>query len=218
MTLWMVLALAGAVVLRRRSVVGLAAVVLLWFSPVSQAEQWYLQGSVGHSKADQQQSRLVEELPNGTITSFDDNDSSYGLALGYQLHPHVALELGYQDLGEASSEISGESLTPAQYHDLVKAVSPVLVDGYTAAVRLSLWQNDLLNLEVPVGLFFWDSKIESRMGGTVLRSETDGNDWFLGVQLNYKLAQDWQLGLGYQQLNLEPNDVNSWQLSVRYSF
>ncbi|MEK0187792.1 Ig-like domain-containing protein, partial [Microcoleus anatoxicus PTRS2] len=37
MTLWMVLALAGAVVLRRRSVVGLAAVVLLWFSPVSQA-------------------------------------------------------------------------------------------------------------------------------------------------------------------------------------
>ena len=218
MTLWMVLALAGAVVLRRRSVVGLAAMVLLWFSPVSQAEQWYLQGSVGHSKADQQQSRLVEELPNGTITAFDDNDSSYGLALGYQLHPHVALELGYQDLGEAGSEISGESLTPAQYHDLVKAVSPVLVDGYTAAVRLSLWQNDLLNLEVPVGLFFWDSKIESRMGGTVLRSETDGNDWFLGVQLNYKLAQDWQLGLGYQQLNLEPNDVNSWQLSVRYSF
>jgi autotransporter-associated beta strand protein len=218
MTLWMVLALAGAVVLRRRSVVGLAAVVLLWFSPVSQAEQWYLQGSVGHSKADQQQSRLVEELPNGTITAFDDNDSSYGLALGYQLHPHVALELGYQDLGEAGSEISGESLTPAQYHDLVKAVSPVLVDGYTAAVRLSLWQNDLLNLEVPLGLFFWDSKIESQMGDTVLRSEMDGNDWFLGVQLNYKLAQDWQLGLGYQQLNLEPNDVNSWQLSVRFSF
>jgi hypothetical protein len=218
MTLWMLLALAGAVVLRRSSVVGLAAVVLLWFSPVSQAADWYVQGSLGHSKADQQQSRLVEELPDGTITAFDDNDSSYGVALGYQVHPYVAVELGYQDLGEAGSEISGESLTPAQYHELVKAVSPVLVDGYTAAVRFSLWQNEALNIEVPVGLFFWESEIESRMGSSVLRSESDGNDWYLGIQLNYQLATEWQVGLGYQQLNLEPNDVNSWQLSLRYKF
>jgi autotransporter-associated beta strand protein len=218
MTLWMVLALAGAVVLRRGSLVGLAAVVLLWFSPASQAEDWYVQGSVGYSKADQQQSRLVEELPDGTITAFDDKDSSYSLALGYQVHPYVAVELGYQDLGEASTEINGESLSPAQYHELVKAVSPVLVDGYTAAVRFSLWQNEVLNIEVPVGLFFWESEIESRMGSSVLRSESDGNDWYLGVQLNYQLAPAWHAGLGYQQLNLEPNDVNSWQLSLRYSF
>ncbi|MCA1930478.1 Ig-like domain-containing protein, partial [Rheinheimera sp.] len=218
MTLWMLLALAGAVVSRRSSVVGLAAVVLLWFSPVSQAADWYVQGSLGHSKADQQQSRLVEELPDGTITAFDDNDSSYGVALGYQIHPYVAVELGYQDLGEAGIEISGESLTPAQYHELVKAVSPVLVDGYTAAVRFSLWQNEALNVEVPVGLFFWESEIESRMGSSVLRSESDGNDWYLGIQLNYQLATEWQVGLGYQQLNLEPNDVNSWQLSLRYKF
>ncbi len=40
------------------------------------------------------------------------------------------------DLGEASSQISAESLTPQQYHEVVKAVSPVLVDGFTAAVAL----------------------------------------------------------------------------------
>jgi hypothetical protein len=56
------------------------------------------------------------------------------------------------------------------------------------------------------------------MGSSVLRSESDGNDWYLGVQLNYQLAPAWHAGLGYQQLNLEPNDVNSWQLSLRYSF
>ena len=218
MTLWMMLVLAGTVALRRRSVVGLAAVALLSFSPISQGADWYLQGSAGQSKADQQQSRLVEELPDGTITDFDDSDSSYGVAVGYRVHPYIALELGYQDLGEASSQISGESLTPAQYHEVVKAVSPVLVDGFTAAVRFTLWQNDLLSVEVPVGLFFWDSEIESRMDDTVLRSESDGNDWYLGVQINYQLATDWQVGLGYQQLNLEPNDVNSWLVSLRYQF
>lgn len=218
MTLWMMFALAGAVALRRRSVVGLAAVALLSFSPLSQGAEWYLQGSAGHSKADQQQSRLVEELPDGTITDFDDNDSSYGVAVGYRIHPYIAVELGYQDLGEASSQISGESLTPAQYHEVVKAVSPVLVDGFTAAVRFTLWQNDLLSVEVPVGLFFWDSEIESRMDDTVIRSESDGNDLYLGVQLNYQLAAAWQVGLSYQQLNLEPNDVNSWLVSLRYQF
>ncbi|WP_310281301.1 Ig-like domain-containing protein [Rheinheimera soli] len=218
MAWWMVMVLAGAVVLRRRSVVGFAALALLSFSPFSQSADWYLQGSVGHSKADQKQSRLVEELPNGTITGFDDNDGSFGINLGYQLHPVFALELGYLDLGEASSQITAESLTPQQYHELVKAVTPVLVDGFTVAGRFTLWQNEQWSLEVPLGLLFWDSEIESRMDNTVIRSKNDGTDFYLGVQLNYQLAAGWKLGLGYQQLNLEPNDVNSWLVSIRYQF
>jgi hypothetical protein len=218
MTMWMVIVLAGAVVLRRRSMLAVAAAVLLSFSPFSQGADWYLQASAGQSNADQKQSRLVEQLPDGTITGFDDSDSSYGFTLGYQVHPYVALEAGYLDLGEASSQISAESLTPQQYHEVVKAVSPVLVDGFTAAVRFSLWQNEQWNLEVPLGVLFWDSEIESRMDDTVLKSETDGTDIYLGVQLNYQLAAGWKVGVGYQQLNLKPNDVNSWLVSLRYEF
>ncbi|MBY0418586.1 MAG: tandem-95 repeat protein, partial [Pararheinheimera sp.] len=131
MAWWMALMLAGAMVLRRRSVLGLVAAALLSFSAFSQSADWYVQGAIGHSKADQQQSRLVEELPSGTITGFDDNDGSYSVSLGYQIYPVFALELGYLDLGQASSQITAESLTPQQYHELVKAVSPVLVDGVT---------------------------------------------------------------------------------------
>ncbi|WP_185714237.1 Ig-like domain-containing protein [Rheinheimera mesophila] len=218
MSWWMGMVLAGAVMVRRRSVVGVVAIALLGFSPLSQGEDWYLQGSVGHSKADQKQSRLVEELPSGTITAFDDSDNSYGITLGYQLHPAVALEMGYQDLGEASSQINGDSLTPEQYHELVKAVSPVLVEGWTIAARFRLWQNEQWDLEVPLGVLNWDSEIESTMGTRTLYSTRDGKDWFLGVQLNYRVADDWKLGLGYQQLELEANDVSSWLLSVRYEF
>ncbi|MBY0417968.1 MAG: tandem-95 repeat protein, partial [Pararheinheimera sp.] len=218
MTWWMGMVLAGAVMVRRRSVFGFVTVALLSFSPFSQGEDWYLQGSVGQSKADQKQSRLVEELPSGTITAFDDSDTLYGITLGYQLHPYFALEMGYQDSGEASSQISGDSLTPEQYHELVKAVSPVLVDGWTVAARFTLWQNEQWDLEVPLGILNWDSEIESTMDDTTLYTERDGNDWFLGVQLNYQVAEDWKLGLGYQQLELDANDVSSWLLSARYDF
>ncbi|EGM76015.1 putative Ig domain-containing protein,BNR/Asp-box repeat protein [Rheinheimera sp. A13L] len=218
MAWWMVMVLAGAVVLRRRSVLGLAAVALLSFSPFSQSADWYLQGSIGHSKADQKQSRLVEELPNGTITGFDDSDGSFGVNLGYQLHPVFALELGYLDLGEASSQISAESLTPQQYHELVKAVTPVLVDGFTVGGRFTLWQNEQWAVEVPLGLMFWKSDIESRMDDSVIRSDSDGVDLVLGVQLNYQLTEKWTLGVGFQQFSLKPNDVNSWLVSLRTRF
>ena len=218
MTWWIGMVLAGAVMVRRRSVLGVAAVALLSFSPFSQGEDWYLQGAVGHSKADQKQSRLVDELPSGTITAFDDSDTLYGITLGYRVHPYFALEMGYQDSGEASSQISGDSLTPEQYHELVKAVSPVLVDGWTIAARFMLWQNQQWDLEVPLGILNWDSEIESTMDDTTLYSTRDGKDWFLGVQLNYKVSDSWKVGLGYQQLELEANDVSSWMLSLRYDF
>ncbi|WP_198781555.1 Ig-like domain-containing protein [Shewanella putrefaciens] len=214
----MMMILAGAVMLRRRSVFGLAAVMLLSFSPLSQSADWYLQGSVGYSKADQQQSRLADELPSGTIIAIDDSDSSYGLTLGYQVHPYFGLEVGYLDLGEASSQIRAEVLTPEQYHEVVKAVSPVLVDGLTAAVRFTLWQNEQWSVAVPLGVLLWDSEIESRMNGDTLTTKSDGTDLYLGVQLNYELAEAWEVGLGYQQFNLKPNDVNSVMLSASYSF
>jgi hypothetical protein len=218
MTLWALLLLGTAAVFRRSSA-GAAAAVMLLFSPISQSADWYLQGSAGHSSADSKQSSLAAGLPSGTaITDFDKSDFSYGVALGYQLHPSVAIELGYQDLGDASSQLSGESLTPGQYHELLKAVSPVLVDGVSAAFRFTLWQDNRLRLELPVGVFFWDSEIESRVNNTVLRTESDGNDWMLGLQLQYQLTNDWQLGGGYQQINLAANDVNSWLLSLRYQF
>ena len=217
MTLWTLLLFGTVVVLRRKSVV--AALAILLFSPISQAADWYLQGSAGQSTADSQQNSLAAGLPAGTaLTAFDKSDFSYGLGVGYQLHPVVAIEVGYQDLGDASSQISGESLTPGQYHQLLKAVSPVLVGGVNAALRFTLWQEDRWRLELPVGVFFWDSEIKSRMNSTELRTETDGNDWLFGLQLHYKLTNQWQLGGGYQQINLAPNDVKSWLLSVRYHF
>ena len=218
MTLWALLLLGTAAVLRRSSA-GAAAAVMLLFSPISQSADWYLQGAAGHSSADSKQSSFAATLPAGTtITAFDKSDFSYGVAVGYRLHPAVAIEVGYQDLGDASSQLSGESLTPGQYHELLKTVSPVLVDGVSAAFRFTLWQDDRWRLELPVGVFFWNSEIKSRTNNTELRTESDGNDWLFGLQLQYQLTNEWLLGGGYQQINLAPNDVSSWLLSVRYQF
>ncbi|WP_430458216.1 Ig-like domain-containing protein [Rheinheimera sp.] len=218
MTTWMLLALGAVVLTRRRSAVAGAALVLLSYSAASHSSDWYLQGAFGYSDTDAQRNQLAAQLPSGSLSAFDDKDQTFGLGLGYQFNHYMALELGYQDSGEASSQISADSLTPQQYHEQVKAVSPVLTQGWTVAARFTPWQNAQWSLEVPIGIINWDHEISSRVSNTTLTSKQDGTDLFAGAQLNYRLAASWQTGLGYQQQWLDANTVRSWLLSARYAF
>ncbi len=103
-------------------------------------------------------------------------------------------------------------------NELVKKVSPVLGNGFTAAARIMLWQHEQWRLEAPIGIMRWDYEIDSQLGNTVLTSRDNGTDWFYGLQLNYQLVDNWQVGVSAQQLQLQPNDVNNWQLHLRYQF
>ncbi len=94
MTMWMVIVLAGAVVVRRRSMLAAAAAVLL-------SSALLVRALTGIRKLRQDRVMPIEakpvwckQLPDGIITGFDDSDSSYGITLGYQVHPYVALEAG----------------------------------------------------------------------------------------------------------------------------
>ncbi len=217
LTLWLVLGLAAAVVLRRKP--RLLASALLLLAPASQAAgDWYGQVGAGLSRADVVESRLATQAPAGVLLEFDKKSQSYSLNLGYQWLPRLGLELGYLDLGNAGVNIKSDSLTPAQYHELVKAVSPVLVDGWTLAARWTLWQNDSFRLELPVGMMRWESNIRSQMGDSVKKTTAQGTDPFYGLQLNYQFAADWQLAVAVQELDLAPNAVSHWQLLLRYQF
>ncbi len=213
MTLWMMVALAGAVALRRRSVVGLAAVALLSFSPLSQAADWGLSLYAGQSKAE---SRTA---PSGsTVLAQDDTDSLKGLSLSYQLHPKIAVELGYLDLGQGSLQLQAQSLTPAEYHQAVKDLTPLLGEGWTAGVRLSLWQDQGWAVQAPMGLYRWQVDISSQMGNSRLNSSLEGTDWYAGLELSKELTTEWQLGLGYQQLRLDNTTVDAVMLRLSYGF
>ncbi len=218
MTVWMVLGLASVAILRRRTPPQLLVLVLGLFSVASQAETWYVQTGFGQNRAERSPQQLNTPVGQGVIQTLDAEDSSLQLSIGYQWHPRVAIEFGYLDLGDARVAILAESLTPAQYHDLVKTVSPVLGDGYTAAARVLLWQHQDWRLEVPVGVIRWSYEINSQLGSTQLSSKDTGTDWFYGMQLSYQVTEHVLVGVGVQQLDLAPNEVKDWQLQIRYRF
>lgn len=85
-------------------------------------------------------------------------------------------------------------------------------------LRFTLLQHEAWRFEVPIGLFRWQADISSTMGNSRLTTELDGTDWYAGVRFSYQFTESWSVGLGYQYVDIEPNDFLSYQLNLRYQF
>ncbi|MGI2209069.1 Ig-like domain-containing protein [Shewanella baltica] len=221
MSLWALGLIITAGLIRRRELhkALLGAVVLAGtVNQANAADNWYVEGFVGQAQVDSSRRDLQPQTAAGVVTSVDDKDTAFGLSVGYQWTPMVAIELGYADFGNGSARIEGASLTPAQYHEQVKAVTPVLADGVMLGLRFTLLQHDAWRFEVPIGLFRWQADISSTMGNSRLTTELDGTDWYVGVRFSYQVSDAWSVGLGYQYVDIEPNDFLSYQLNLRYQF
>uniref|UniRef100_UPI004053D498 Ig-like domain-containing protein n=1 Tax=Shewanella sp. TaxID=50422 RepID=UPI004053D498 len=179
---------------------------------------WYLDASLSVSETDKTQMELQQEVTAGTISGFDNSDTGVGLSLGYQVTPLLAFELGYLDLGDGSAQISGESLDAGQYHELMKLVSPVLPQGVTMGARFTLMEHQGWRFSVPVGVLIWESELHSDSQGQRLTTTLDDTDWYAGMGFDYQFANHWSAGLWINYYALAPNDVLSYQLSVRYRF
>lgn len=221
MSLWALGLIITAGLIRRRELhkAVLGAVVLAGtVNQANAADNWYVEGFVGQAQVDSSRRDLQPQTAAGVVTSVDDKDTAFGLSVGYQWTPMVAIEIGYADFGNGSARIEGASLTPAQYHEQVKAVTPVLADGVMLGLRFTLLQHDAWRFEVPIGLFRWQADISSTMGNSRLTTELDGTDWYAGVRFSYQVNDAWSVGLGYQYVDIEPNDFLSYQLNLRYQF
>ncbi|MCT8945168.1 Ig-like domain-containing protein [Shewanella putrefaciens] len=217
----LILLLAGGLIRRRAwHLLGVVLLLVGMVNPVNAANEgyWYAEGFIGQAQVDNGKRVLQPQAGAGAVTSVDTTDTAIGVSVGYQWTPLVAVELGYADFGNGSARIEGASLTPEQYHEQVKGVTPVLADGVTLGLRFTLLQHEAWRFEVPIGLFRWQADISSTMGNSRLTTALDGTDWYAGVRFSYQFTESWSVGLGYQYVDIEPNDFLSYQLNLRYQF
>ena len=183
----------------------------------AEANSWYLDGFVGQAYAD---SKIQNwQYPNDTeVTDVDDSDTALGLSAGYQWNTFLAVELGYSDFGSGTAQLKGGTLSPEAYQQALKSVTPILADGITLGLRFTLVEHQDWRFEIPVGLFRWNADIASQMNNNRIMTELSGTDWYIGMQFHYQMTESWSLGLGYQYVDIEPNDILTGQFSLRYHF
>ncbi|GGQ30292.1 hypothetical protein GCM10009411_32370 [Shewanella litoralis] len=212
-----------ALLRRIKSHVKLILLSLLGFMTLAQAQAaestlWYLDVSLGLSKTDQAKEDLQKDVNSGTINHFDNSDTLVGINIGYQISPMIAFELGYLDQGSGKTQITGSTLNPTEYHEQLKSVSPILVHGYTLGAKFTLIEHKNWRFDIPVGLLFWESEVNSRSQGQNLKTKLDDTDLYAGMHLGYQITPVWEVGVGFKYISLDPNDILSYQLNLSYHF
>ncbi|MBA6340941.1 hypothetical protein H4J59_08060 [Colwellia sp. MB02u-10] len=174
------------------------------------AEPMSIAVSVGQSQANVRQNHV-------DITHVDDTDSSWSLEFGYQLEK-IAIKVGYVDLGEANVELNAESYVPQTYHEQVKAVAPILAEGWTLGVEVPLYQYEQWFVAGQTGFLFWDNKITSQIDiGERLTTKISDTDIYFGVTASYAVSKSWLVGIQYRNYMLD-EPVSDVAIKVNYRF
>jgi opacity protein-like surface antigen len=222
LSLYGLVLLAFAGLVRRSKLLTVVISSVLLSGAITQANaaednNWYVDGFVGQAYADSKIHNWQSQN-DIEVTDVDDNDTAFGLSAGYQWNAFLSFEIGYADFGNGSAQIEGSTLNPETYHKEFKSVTPILAEGITLGLRFTVVEYENWRFEVPVGLFRWEADVVSDMNNSRLITEFNGTDWYIGMQFHYQVTKSWSLGLGYQYIDIAPNDILTGQFSLRYHF
>ncbi len=119
----------------KKIIVG-AALLLAAIGAQAQDTGIYVGGHVGQSKAES-----TCDGVSGTGITCDDTSTAWRVLVGYQLHPNVAVELGYVDLGEVKATGPGGRITASATAFDLSAIGSVNVwKGLSPYVRLGVYR------------------------------------------------------------------------------
>jgi hypothetical protein len=178
-------------------------------------DAYQVQGSV---EAEDFNKRIAGDGFDYSLSKFDVERTGYQIALGYQFHDLMYVELGYLDLGDVSVNLSvGGDENQQAFGEAMARHYPRTADGATLVVggRLPLTERWYLSPEV--GVFVWQGDIE--VNGAQFKLDYDNNtDLLVGLRLDYQLSKHFGLGAGVKAIRFNDQHVELWGLSGRFSF
>lgn len=205
---------------------GMTALVSLFCSMnLVAASNWYLiaENGVANSNINRTDidKMLVQQQLNARTTHIDDSDSALALHVGYQLKPHLALELGYMDLGERVVDITGVTEDVNAFYQSSQSAYPEAGRGVSIALA-SAWNMPYENWSLTgrLGYFDWSGKYNTSngVGQSVSNNKISGLDTWFGLSLAYQFESQWQASINVKRVNLQRDDNNVVTLGLGYHF
>jgi OOP family OmpA-OmpF porin len=187
------------------AVLGLASAMTFAVPSFAQDQGWYAGLTLGQSKQDDACDGI-----SGTGVSCDDKDTTWRILGGYQLNKHLAVELGYTDLGEVSASAGTASATiEATVWEVVAVGSWPFTPNFSAYGKLGLYRGET-DFSTNIPGFGNESESNTDMTyGIGVRFDFTKN---LGVRAEYQIYKD--IGGG----NIGEGDVEVMSVGVIWKF
>jgi len=188
----------------------------------------YVGLSFGSTSADTSEAALAASLTSGTVTSvsIDDGDTGYRLFIGKRFMPHLAVELGYADLGEIDVNVEATTLDVPAYLQQLATNVPVAPSGITidAVTEWTFadfgmegdWAENL-SVHGRLGIFLWETEVSYSSGGVSYSHDDDGTDIRFGVGAGWKFNENFSARFDYEMYSAT-TDVDMISLGAIYAF
>jgi len=154
----------------------------------------------------------------GSITQTDLSRAGWSPYIGYQLQDNMALELGYVELGEVTTRISGSATNINAYLNTASAVHPTTASGWTFNFVMSKALHQRVNGQLKFGALRWDADYTLASATTSKSFSDDGMSPNLGIGLEIETMPQIPVRLGWNQYRMTGTNVRAWELGMGYRF
>lgn len=140
-----------------------------------------------------EQEAKVEGYP-----SLSGDDLSFGVRGGFNFNSNFALEIAYQNYGEAE-----ESYIDEVGNDINDKFG---ASAFGAGVKASIPFENGFSISARLGLSLWDIDIDetdSSAPGEVFSLEEDGNDFYYGIGAQFNVSSNFHVGAEYTITELD---------------
>lgn len=146
------------------------------------------------------------------------NRTAWTLYAGYQWNAYLGVELGYRDLGEVETRLTGTAVDINDYLTSANTVHPRSADGYTFALHGRYALTDNAHVFIRGGLFYIRSQYNATGQGQQARRRDEDRQGFWGLGYSHALNEHWELRLSWEHFKVEDENISAWGLGIKYQF
>lgn len=152
------------------------------------------------------------------VTQTDLSRDGWSPYIGYQVHKHAAFELGYVDLGEVTTTISGATSDVNSYLATASAVHPVTASGWTFNVVMRKAMHERIDGIFKLGVLAWKADYTLASATASRKFSDSGVSGNLGIGLELAATPYLPVRLGWNTYRFAGANVYAWELGVGYRF
>lgn len=210
--------------LSRRKLAVLAACVLPALASAGEGSGWYAGGQWGTARSSASEgdmNRKLDELGYDVTVDFEHTSrSAWKLFGGYRFSPYVGLQLGYTNLGEVDSRLSGNIIDVNQLLADVTLTHPHSADGIEGALTGRFPFGPRFAAIGRVGLLRWDStyRAYNSEGEEFARFENSGTDLVVSAGFSWKVASRWDLSADFSRYDVDGEKIGLLAIGAVWNF
>jgi len=188
----------------------------------AQANNWTIGGNIGYAMGSESADSINRQLSdlglNATATSNRDNRNTWQAYIGYQYTPKWGVEVGYVDLGEVTTTLSGSTSDINTFLTSVSDIHPQTAQGWQLVGSYRHSADNASNIVVKAGLLDWTNQYTLETTTVSRKVNNNGVSGVVGLGFETELVANVMFSANVSHYRIEGEPVSILDFGVMYRF